>query len=128
MCKLLQTERCCCTANAHQLGRPSLCLHWARPVACAYLLPAAAITPVPACRYGAEQGTPALREAICKRLYEKVGRKPNEVRREAWLLAVVVLRLSAVVAQDAAAVAVFEHVVVSAGLAPCYIERPDGPL
>jgi LL-diaminopimelate aminotransferase len=29
--------------------------------------------------YGAEQGTPALREAICKRLYEKVGRKPNEI-------------------------------------------------
>lgn len=37
-------------------------------------------TPVLARSYGAEQGTPALREAICKRLYEKVGRKPNEVR------------------------------------------------
>ena len=28
--------------------------------------------PACVCSYGAEQGTPALREAICKRLYEKV--------------------------------------------------------
>lgn len=31
------------------------------------------------CSYGAEQGTPALREAICHRLYSKVGRKANEI-------------------------------------------------
>lgn len=29
--------------------------------------------------YGAEQGQGSLRDAICKRLYESVGRKPNEV-------------------------------------------------
>ncbi|EFN54706.1 hypothetical protein CHLNCDRAFT_135366, partial [Chlorella variabilis] len=29
--------------------------------------------------YGAEQGRGELREAICRRLYEAVGRKPNEV-------------------------------------------------
>lgn len=29
--------------------------------------------------YGAEQGKGELREAVCKRLYEKVGRKPSEI-------------------------------------------------
>ena len=33
----------------------------------------------PACSYGAEQGKPELREAICRRLYESVGRKPGEI-------------------------------------------------
>ena len=31
------------------------------------------------CRYGAEQGKPQLREALCSRFYAHVGRKPNEI-------------------------------------------------
>lgn len=31
------------------------------------------------CRYGAEQGKPELRAAICEKLYSKAGRKPSEI-------------------------------------------------
>ena len=31
------------------------------------------------CRYGAEQGKPMLREAICNKLYAQAGRKPSEI-------------------------------------------------
>ena len=31
------------------------------------------------CRYGAEQGKPELREALCQRFYSHVGRKPGEI-------------------------------------------------
>ena len=31
------------------------------------------------CRYGAEQGKPQLREALCDRFYSHVGRKPSEI-------------------------------------------------
>ena len=43
-------------------------------------LPACPPPPVPPLgRYGAEQGRGEVREALCRRLYERVGRKPAEI-------------------------------------------------